>query len=146
MPQRMQHFAPPPPPPKRPLSTVYLDKLQNWALRNKAVSAGIVAFIGTGAVYLYLQRRSHRQKRRARRTATGARTEVVVLTGAASSPLLTALALDLERRGYIVYVVTYTHEDAQHVRNQSRVDIVPFPLDPIDVSRFHQQVWYQLTL
>ena len=134
MPRRVQYMAPPPPPPKRSLPVTYLNSVQTWALRNRALTAGLVGFIGTGAIYLYFQRRSYRQKRRARRTATGARTEVVVLCGSPASPLTTALALDLERRGYIVYVVTHTHEDVQHVRNQSRVDILPLPLDPVYVS------------
>ncbi|KAF2151365.1 DUF1776-domain-containing protein [Myriangium duriaei CBS 260.36] len=146
MPRRMQHIVPPPPP-KRSIPATYLSSLQTWALRNRALTAGIVAFVGTGAVYLLFQRRSYRQKRRARRTATGARTEVVVLAGSPTSPLTTALALDLERRGYIVYVVAYTQEDAQHVRSQSRVDILPLNLDPVypenahdQVSRLHEQL------
>lgn len=144
IPRRMQHIVPPPPP-KKSLPASYLSSLQSWAIKHKALSAGLVAFVGTGAVYLFIQRRAYRQKRRARRTATGARTEVAVLAGSATSPLTLALALDLERRGYIVYVVTHSHEDAQHVRNQSRVDILPLNLDPVypdnaldQIGRLHE--------
>lgn len=137
MPRHMPYIAspPPPPPPKRSLLGVSaFTSLQHWTMRHKALTAAFVAFFGTGAVYMIYQRRAYRQKRRARRTATGARTEVVVLAGAATGQLTTALALDLERRGYIVYVVTSSQEDVVHVRNQSRVDVIPLNLDPIDVS------------
>lgn len=131
---RRGQFAAPPPPPRRLPPVSYLSSLQTWALKHRAVSAGLVAFFGTGAVYLFLQSRSYKQRRRAKRTAHGARTEVVVLAGSAMSPLTTALALDLERRGYVVYVVTNSPEDIQHVRSQSRVDVLPFNLDLVHVS------------
>ncbi|KAF2224042.1 hypothetical protein BDZ85DRAFT_260301 [Elsinoe ampelina] len=122
-------FSAPPPPPRRLPPAAYFHNLQTWALRHKAITAGLAAFFGTGAVYLLFQRYAYKQRRRAKRTANGARTEVVVLAGSAVSPLTTALALDLERRGYIVYVVTNSPEDIQHVRDQKRVDIVPLNLD-----------------
>ncbi|PSK58701.1 hypothetical protein B9Z65_6716 [Elsinoe australis] len=144
IPRRGQFVAPPPPPRRLPPAS-YLSSLQTWALKHRAVSAGLVAFFGTGAVYLFLQSRSYKQRRRAKRTANGARTEVVVLAGSAMSPLTTALALDLERRGYVVYVVTNSPEDIQHVRSQSRVDVLPFNLDLVhphaaqdSVARVHE--------
>ena len=42
--------------------------------------------------------------------------------------------MDLERRGFIVYVVTSTKEDEEHLRKQSRADVLPFDLDLINVS------------
>lgn len=57
-----------------------------------------------------------------------------VIAGTATSPLTTALALDLERRGFIVYVITSSAEDEQHVRNQSRVDLLPLNLDVVYVG------------
>jgi NAD(P)-dependent dehydrogenase (short-subunit alcohol dehydrogenase family) len=48
--------------------------------------------------------------------------------------LTTAIANDLERRGFIVYVVTSTAEDEQHIRKQSRVDLLPFNLDLVYAS------------
>ncbi|PNS19098.1 hypothetical protein CAC42_1834 [Sphaceloma murrayae] len=121
--------AAPPPRPRRLAPATYISCLQSWALNHKAVTAGLLAFVGTGAVYLFVQRKAYRSRRRAKRTANGARTEVVVLAGSAMSPLTTALALDLERRGYVVYVVTNSPEDIQHVRSQSRVDVLPFNID-----------------
>lgn len=47
--------------------------------------------------------------------------------------MATAIAIDLERRGFIVYVVTGSAEDEQHVRKQSRVDLLPFNLDLVYV-------------
>lgn len=59
---------------------------------------------------------------------------MTVIAGSPTSPMTTALALDLERRGFIVYIITSTPEDEQHVRNQSRVDILPLNLDLLYVS------------
>lgn len=58
-----------------------------------------------------------------------------VLAGSPTSATTSALALDLERRGFIVYVITSTAEDEQHVRNQSRVDLLPLNVDLVYVSR-----------
>ncbi|GAB7354752.1 hypothetical protein MBLNU459_g5160t1 [Dothideomycetes sp. NU459] len=136
---------PPPPPPPRILApATYWHAVKRWISQNRALAAGITCFVGTGAVLLFLQRQSHVKKRRAKRTSGGARTEVVVIAGSFSSPYTTAIALDLERRGFIVYVVTSTPEDEQHIRSQSRVDLLPFNLDLVhpemaqeQVARFH---------
>lgn len=62
----------PPPPPKSVSERIY-----DWVLRNRAWTAAIVAFFGTGAV-LYLGSRSFdNKKRRARRAGNGARKEIV---------------------------------------------------------------------
>lgn len=131
LPQQMR--PPPPPPPRKFTPTTYWNQVSRWVSRNSALSAGLVAFVGTGAVLLFIQRRTHLKKRRARKSNGGARTEVVVLAGSPTSPLTTAIAIDLERRGFIVYVITSTAEDEQHIRKQSRVDLLPFNLDLVYV-------------
>ena len=52
-----------------------------------------------------------------------------VIIGPPTAPLTRSLALDLERRGFIVYVVVNAVEDEQLVHNESRVDIRPLLLD-----------------
>lgn len=64
-----------------------------------------------------------------------------VIAGSSNSPYTTAIALDLERRGFIVYVVTSSPEDEQHIRNQSRVDLLPFNLDLIYVRSFEHYLF-----
>ena len=79
-----------------------LRRLERWVLNNRALSAAILAFVGTGATMLVFQRLLFATKRRARRADNNARTEVVVLAGSPTSSLTTSLALDLEP-------VSYTH-------------------------------------
>jgi NAD(P)-dependent dehydrogenase (short-subunit alcohol dehydrogenase family) len=99
------------------------------------LTAAIAAFVVTGTagtVYYYIKSKDAKRKRRARRSQSGARTDVVVVAGAVANPLTSALYLDLERRGFVVYVVCPTAEDEHFVRSQSRVDLLPLPLDLLD--------------
>ena len=68
---------PPPPPPRKLTPITYWKQVERWISNNSALSAGIAAFVSTGAVYLFIQRKSHSKKRRARKSNGGARTEVV---------------------------------------------------------------------
>ena len=54
---------------------------------------------------------------------------VIVIIGPPAAPLTRSLALDLERRGFIVYVVVNAVEAEQLVHGESRVDIRPLLLD-----------------
>ena len=61
---------------------------------------------------------------------TGSRIDFeVVIIGPPAAPLIRSLALDLERRGFIVYIVVNALEDEQLVHDESRVDIRPLLLD-----------------
>lgn len=99
----------------------------------------MVAFIVTGSVgaVVFVRSREQKRKRRARRSPSGARTDVVVVAGAVANPLTSALYLDLERRGFVVYVVANTSEDEHFIRAQSRVDLLPLHIDLVDP--FHAQ-------
>lgn len=136
IPQTLQ--PPPPPPPPRSLPVTAWRRIETWVSHNRALTAAVVAFVGTGATFLILQKLSYGRRRKARRAANNARTEIVVLVG--SSPLTTSLALDLERRGFIVYMITGSTEDEQHVRNFSRVDILPLTLDLSYPEAAHDQI------
>ncbi|KAG9647255.1 DUF1776-domain-containing protein, partial [Aureobasidium melanogenum] len=144
LPEQMRPRPPPPPPPRSLSPATYWNQVNRWISRNTALSAGILAFVGTGAVLVFIQRSTHVKKRRARKSNNGARTEVVVLAGSPTSSLTTAIAMDLERRGFIVYVITSTREDEEHLRKQLRPDVLPFDLDLIhpdkaegQMQRFH---------
>ena len=123
----------PPPPPRHEvrhaLPQGYLDRAQVWVSKNRAVTAAIVAFIGTGTFILWWRHKAHRRKRRARRARNGARTEVVILAGSPHSPLTRSLSLDLDRRGFIIYIPVSTLSDEQLVRSEQRTDIRPLYLD-----------------
>lgn len=108
----------------------YLEYTKDWISRHRAITAAIVAFVGTGAFIIWRQRsRAHGIKRRARRAKNGSRTEVVVLAGSPYSPLTRSLSLDLERRGFIVYIPVNSLVEEQLVQSESRVDIRPLSLD-----------------
>lgn len=81
-----------------------------------------------------MKRKSNRKKRRARRAGNGARLEVVVVAGNPAEPMTRSVALDLERRGFIVYIVCNTIEEELLVQNESRPDIKPLMIDIVDVS------------
>ena len=108
----------------------YLEYTQDWISRHRAITAAIVAFVGTGAFIIWRRRsRAHGIKRRARRAKNGSRTEVIVLAGSPYSPLTRSLSLDLERRGFIVYIPVNSLVEEQLVQSESRLDIRPLSLD-----------------
>ncbi|KAF2766877.1 DUF1776-domain-containing protein [Teratosphaeria nubilosa] len=123
-----------PPPTKRLPPPSALQIASRWVSRHRAVTAAAVAFLVTGSIgaFVYVQNNSRKRKRRARRSASGARMDVVVVAGAVANPLASALYLDLERRGFVVYVVANTAEDEQYIRSQSRVDLLPLRMDLTD--------------
>ncbi|KAK7729517.1 hypothetical protein SLS57_002004 [Botryosphaeria dothidea] len=112
--------------------TGLIERVQDWVSHNRAIAAAVIAFVGTGAVVMYQQKKSYTRKRRARRASNGARREVIVIAGPPSSPITKSLSLDLERRGFIVYVVVNSPEEEEIVQKESRVDIRPLLLDIVD--------------
>ena len=103
--------------------------------RHKAITAAIVAFVGTGGALVYYQRNMSRKRRRARRAPSGARREIVVVAGPAGSPVTKSVMLDLEKRGFIVYVVAHTLEEEDLIKAEGvgRTDIRPFLINIADV-------------
>ena len=82
---------------------------------------------------LYRQKRTYMKKRRAKRAANGARTEVVVIAGPPESPMVKGLMLELERRGFVVYVIVGSAQEEQKVHGNGRVDIRPLYMDITEV-------------
>ncbi|KAL8694894.1 MAG: hypothetical protein Q9218_000558 [Villophora microphyllina] len=121
--------SPPPPPPliARPMG--YVEASRDWISRHRAVTAAIVCFLGTGAYMIWRQRRASRMKRRAKRAKNGQRTEVVVLAGPPSAPLTRSLSLDLERRGFIVYITVNSLWEERLIQAESRADIHALHID-----------------
>ncbi|KAK5134641.1 hypothetical protein LTR08_006297 [Meristemomyces frigidus] len=135
-------FVRPPPPPRRLPPPSTLQVAQRWMLRHQALTTAAVAFVVTGSIgaFVFVRSRDGKRKRRAKRSASGARTDVVVVVGAVANPLTSALYLDLERRGFVVYVVASTSEDEQYVRSQSRIDLLPLNLDLVDPFAAQEQL------
>lgn len=82
----------------------------------------------------YKKGKDSRKTRRARRARNGARLEVVVVAGDPKLPLTRSLSLDLERRGFIVYIACNTLDDEAMVQNLSRPDVRPLGIDITDVG------------
>lgn len=102
-------------------------------MNNKILTTVIIVAAG-GVTYHVIKRKSNRKKRRAKRAGNGARLEVVVVAGSPSEPITRSVSLDLERRGFIVYIVCNTIEEEVLVQNESRPDIKPLMVDIVDVS------------
>ena len=132
---------PRPPPPKSFIQSVTpsstYSRIQDWVMKNKILTSVVVIAVG-GVTYHIIKRRSHRKKRRAKKAGNGARVEVVVIAGSPSEPLVRSISLDLERRGFIVYIVCNSVEEEAQVLtyNESRPDIKPLSIDITDVSLF----------
>ena len=128
-------IKPSPPPPKQcPVQLSYLERAGSWMDRNRALTAAIVAFIGTGSYLIWHHRRQQRWKRRARRAPNGAKTELVVLAGSPYSPITKSIAYDLERKGFLVYIPVGTLEEEAAIAEMRAPDIHSLNFDITSVS------------
>lgn len=136
----------PPPPPRHQIPSVpggYFEASRLWISEHRAVTAAVVAFVGTGAFIVWRRRRSDRAKRRAKRAKNGSRMEVVVLAGSPHSPLTRSLSLELERRGFIVYIPVSSVSEEQIIQSESRADIRALNLDITSVrTRPPSTTWF----
>lgn len=128
----------PKPPPPEPtiiyLPTSAYDKVQDWVSRHKILTGVIVLSTGIVLYRTYRSTRFSRKTRKAKRARSGGRLEVVVVAGSPSLPLTRSLTLDLERKGFVVFVVCNSIEDEMMVQNMARPDIRPLTIDITDVS------------
>ncbi|KAF9891041.1 hypothetical protein FE257_004976 [Aspergillus nanangensis] len=120
---------PPPSPSYLPSSQSLTSRVQDWVARNRAWSAALLAFVGTGCVLYLGNKKLSGKRRRARRAGNGARKEIVVVAGSPHEPTTKAIATDLERRGYIVYITVSSAEEEHLVQSENRMDLRPLWLD-----------------
>lgn len=125
--------TPPPPPAAVVVTLSSLERIQSWFSRHKLLTSVVVIGCGTVAYKSYKRRLSAKKIRRAHRSSQGGRTEVVVIAGSPALPLTKALALDMERRGFIVYIVCSAAGDANMVEALSRPDIRALAIDTTNV-------------
>ena len=130
----MRPRPPPPPPAFVALPTSTLEGVQDWLSRHKILTGIIILAAGTVVYRTYRSSKFGRKTRRARRARSGGRLEVVVIAGSPTLPLTRSLSLDLERKGFVVFVVSNSVEDEIMVQNLSRPDIRPLSIDITDVS------------
>ncbi|KAH7374941.1 hypothetical protein B0T11DRAFT_269418 [Plectosphaerella cucumerina] len=126
-----------PTPPRRdvPIELIALTKyeqVRDWISRHKLVTGAATVVFGVVVYKCYRSSRLCKKTRRAKRARNGGRLEVVVIAGSPSLPLTRSLSLDLERRGFVVFVVCNAFEDEGMVHNMSRPDIRPLTIDATD--------------
>lgn len=62
------------------------------------------------------------------------RKEVVVVGGSGMDSAMTrSLVLDMERRGFIVYVLVGSAREVEMVKREGRADVLPLRMDVMDV-------------
>lgn len=117
----------------------------DWVYDHPAWVAALLAFIGTGGLLIYGKRKLGVRKRKARRAASGARKEIVVIAGSAHEAITRSVACDLERRGFIVFITVTSGEEEHVVENEAREDIRSLWLDlantPTAPSEIHPSLY-----
>lgn len=107
-----------------------LDKTTAWISRNRTIIAVCVAFTGTTLFMIHRRKKAHARKRRAKKLPNGGKKEIVVLACSTFHDALTrSLALDLERRGYVVYVTVSSTEEDSLVHQEAKPDLRPLWID-----------------
>ncbi|KAI1502564.1 hypothetical protein F5X99DRAFT_158610 [Biscogniauxia marginata] len=122
-----------PPPPAEaavPLSTY--ERLEDWIARHKYLCGAVVLVSAYTTYRVMRHNKLSRKSRRAKRARNGGRLEVVVIAGSPTLPLTKALSLDMERRGFIVYVVCNSIDEEVMVQAFARPDIKPLGVDITD--------------
>ncbi|KAI0204338.1 DUF1776-domain-containing protein [Astrocystis sublimbata] len=120
------------PPPTALVHPSTWDRLHAWVDRHR-VASGVIVGVAAYATYRTVRStRLARRSRRARRAKNGGRQEVVVIAGSPSLPLTKSLSLDLERRGFIVFVICNSIDDEVLVQAANRPDIRGLSIDITD--------------
>ncbi|KAG0638373.1 hypothetical protein HOY80DRAFT_967838 [Tuber brumale] len=125
--------------PERMLNAAGAGRRGGWWNRNMwtvaVVAVGVAAAVGAAGYGYSKKKKKDKKKRRAKKAGNGGRREVVVIAGGSPhDPISRSLALDLERRGFIVYVVVNSIEDEHVVANEGRSDIKPLNIDILDTE------------
>lgn len=111
-------------PPTRPLERFFLWTEQHKRAIWAAAGVGLGVGIGAGA-FFYSQTRAP-PKRRVPKLANGARRDVVLVVGSPTEPLTRLVALDFEKRGFIVYLTILDDKDARYVNQSTLADDVNY--------------------
>lgn len=95
----------------------------------KSVVGGVALGIGISGVILYKNRGSPPTKlprRRVPKLPNGARRHVILLVGSPTEPMTRLVALDFERRGFIVYLTILDEKDSRYIQSNSITDDVNY--------------------
>jgi hypothetical protein len=138
LPDYIRPVPPSRPPPVTIVPLTTYERVQNWVVRHKILTGIVVVTVGYVTYKAVRTSKLMRKSRRAKRARNGGRSEVVVIAGSPTLPLTKSLSLDLERRGFIVYIVCSSIEDEVMVQGFSRPDIKSLSIDITDVRTLPQ--------
>ncbi|WLF79169.1 hypothetical protein PVL30_002920 [Lodderomyces elongisporus] len=96
----------------RLLNKIYRNKVRSFAILG--IGIGIGGYVGY-TYFLKPQSYPEIRKRRVPKLANGARRDAVLLIGSPTEPLTRAIALDMERRGFIVFLTMLDSTDSKYV-------------------------------
>lgn len=133
IPESARPKPPKPPAPSKVVPVGLFARVHGWVLKNKVLTGTFVVGFGV-SILLYKKRKAYGKKRRAKRAVNGARVEVVVIAGSPTELVVRSLALDLERRGFIVFIICSDVGEEVLVQNEARSDIRPLMIDLSEVS------------
>ncbi|CAI5756055.1 unnamed protein product [Candida verbasci] len=105
----------PPPPQIDPLSTKLLNSISENKLKYFSVFS-----IGLGLSSYYIYQKSLPKvnfKRRVPKLRNGIRKDVVLIIGSPIEPLTRLIALDFEKRGFIVYLTLFDNTDCKYIQS-----------------------------
>lgn len=80
--------------PFTPESHSLYDRMQNWAMRNRAWSAAILAFVGTTSILYFGSNKLRAKRRKAKRAANGGRKEIIGKAGIITMQTPACVGLD----------------------------------------------------
>ncbi|KAI9894678.1 MAG: hypothetical protein M1814_002034 [Vezdaea aestivalis] len=112
-----------------PVHSSTIEQVGSWICTHKKTTAIAIIGVSLSGYIFYRNGRSSSKKRRAIRAQNGARQEVVVISGALNEAATRTICLDLEKRGFIIYMIARTAEEEQLVESESRPDIKALRLD-----------------
>ncbi|KAI5284140.1 hypothetical protein KEM54_001564 [Ascosphaera aggregata] len=119
----------------------FINSLYDWCMEHQAYPAAVAAFVLTGVVMVYGNQILFRsRKRKARRAGNGARKEIVIVAGSPHDVMTRMIALDLDRRGFIVFVTTASVTEERLVRGENREDIIPLTIDLTYTDRDQSEI------
>ncbi|KAI1638301.1 hypothetical protein F4809DRAFT_600277 [Biscogniauxia mediterranea] len=124
--------ARPPPPVEAAVPLSAYERAHDWVVRHKYLCGAIVVVSAYTTYKIVRRNKLSKKPRRAKRARNGGRQEVVVIAGSPTLPLTKALSLDMERRGFIVYIVCNSIEEEMMVQAFARPDIKPLGVDITD--------------
>lgn len=108
-----------------------VDRLIHQIQKHKTAAFSALALSVTTTSYLIYRsvrepRTRNRPRRRVPKLANGARREVVVVVGSPTEPMTRLIAVDFEKRGFIVYLTVLDDKDYKYIQSNQITDDINY--------------------